>query len=164
MRRTMRDGMNLCMHELFRNRKRLYHEVPRWVKDGAVFFITINTRPREVNQLCHPEMSDTIRESIAFRIQSGAWWPERILLMPDHLHGLIAFNRNLKMKQIVEQWKRYLAFQLSIQWQKNFFDHRIRSVREFHLKSEYIAQNPVRKGLVSNPKDWPYSWSGWDLV
>jgi len=52
------------------------------------------------------------------------------------------------MDKVVSAWKRYLARQESIQWQRDFFDHRLRSRESLNQKSEYILQNPVRAGLV----------------
>ncbi len=42
-------------------------------------------------------------------------------------------------------------------WQKEFFDHLIRSGESYSEKWEYMRQNPVRAGLVSNADDWKYS-------
>ena len=41
-------------------------------------------------------------------------------------------------------------------WQKNFFDHRLRSEEEWEEKTHYIRQNPVRAGLVGSAEEWPY--------
>jgi REP element-mobilizing transposase RayT len=41
-------------------------------------------------------------------------------------------------------------------WQKDFFDHVIRSEESYSEKWLYVAQNPVRKKLVKRPEDWPF--------
>jgi len=43
-------------------------------------------------------------------------------------------------------------------WQKEFFDHLIRSNESYHLKWEYAKENPVRAGLVKESDEWP--WQG----
>jgi len=41
-------------------------------------------------------------------------------------------------------------------WQSGFFDHVLRSDESYQAKRLYIADNPVRAGLVTESKYWPY--------
>jgi len=43
-------------------------------------------------------------------------------------------------------------------WQEESFDHVLRSSESFAEKLEYVRQNPVRRGLVKNPEDYPWLW------
>jgi hypothetical protein len=43
-------------------------------------------------------------------------------------------------------------------WQDESFDHVIRHTESLEQKIEYVRQNPVRKGLVSRPEDYPWLW------
>src|SRR5258706_8755285 len=43
-------------------------------------------------------------------------------------------------------------------WQEESFDHVLRSDESFQAKTEYIRQNPVRRGLVKRPEDYPWLW------
>jgi putative transposase len=43
-------------------------------------------------------------------------------------------------------------------WQRGGgYDRNIWSAQEAHEKIGYIHKNPVRRGLVQNPADWPWS-------
>ena len=42
-------------------------------------------------------------------------------------------------------------------WQKRFWEHHIRGDEAFAACVRYCWINPVRHGLVGDPKDWPYS-------
>ena len=42
-------------------------------------------------------------------------------------------------------------------WQKNFFDHYMRTPKEFLETLEYIHENPVRRGLANDPEGWQWS-------
>ena len=42
-------------------------------------------------------------------------------------------------------------------WQPGFFDHLLRSDEPYAEKWNYVRNNPVRAGLVSNADDWPYA-------
>ncbi len=139
-------------------RKHLPHAVPSWVDVGAVYFITINCVPREVNQLATHETAHTVETSFLHYQNISKWWIHYLLLMPDHLHGLISFGRDVAMRRIIADWKPYLARENRIEWQRDFFDHRIRDEESLSEKWHYIRHNPVRKQLVSEPDEWPYQW------
>jgi len=42
-------------------------------------------------------------------------------------------------------------------WQRGFFDHVLRNDESYGKKWNYVQNNPVRAGLVSNADEWPYS-------
>ena len=42
-------------------------------------------------------------------------------------------------------------------WQGRFFDHALRTVKDYIDTIEYIHLNPVRRGLVKQPGDWKWS-------
>jgi hypothetical protein len=107
-------------------RKILRHEIPSWVPEGAT------------------------------RVDCGQWWPRLVLFMPDHLHALMVFPAAQDLPKVVRDWKRYTARNAGIRWQRDFFDHRIRNEQSLEEKWHYVAQNPVRAGLVVTPEDWPY--------
>ena len=81
-----------------------------------------------------------------------------MLLMPDHLHTLASFPPAKQMALSIGSWKRYLAKDLGIKWQRDFFDHRLRKNESLQQKTDYIIHNPVRAGLVLTADDWPYIW------
>jgi putative transposase len=45
---------------------------------------------------------------------------------------------------------------MGIEWQRDFFEHRLRSDESWREKANYILANPVRKGLVTEVSRWPY--------
>ena len=141
----------------------LDHDIPSWVAEDAVFFITVCCRQRHVNRLARPEMADKIRESLIYRQSLRQWWTMYALVMPDHFHALFVFGQGFEMKKVITDWKRFHAHHSKIEWQENFFDHRIRSDESLSEKIEYIRQNPVRQGLVARPEDWHYVWTSDDL-
>jgi putative transposase len=104
--------------------------------------------------LVAPETSASLLESADFYMQRGRWFSHLFLLMPDHLHALISFPRHERMSRVISEWKRYQTRQLHIQWQENYFDHRIRNTAEYFEKADYIRNNPVAKGLCEKPEEW----------
>ncbi|MFZ2089614.1 MAG: hypothetical protein WAU47_13665, partial [Desulfobaccales bacterium] len=43
-----------------------------------------------------------------------------------------------------------------ISWQKDFFDHILRKDESLPVVIRYVLENPVRKGLVSDWRDYPF--------
>ena len=44
-------------------------------------------------------------------------------------------------------------------WQRRFYDLNVWSEKKRLEKLTYMHNNPVKRGLVSQPRDWP--WSSW---
>jgi putative transposase len=43
-----------------------------------------------------------------------------------------------------------------LRWQSDHWDTRIRNPDAYEQKWLYVINNPLRKGLVAKPEDWPY--------
>jgi putative transposase len=140
-------------------RVRLPHDIPPDVTanpEDEVFFITICCLPRGENQLARPEVWQVIDETLRVREDRGDLRVRLVLAMPDHLHGLISITGNKTMPRVIASFKEWVAKQSGIRWQRDFFDHRIRSWESAAEKATYIRLNPVRAGLVSDEQAWPY--------
>jgi putative transposase len=87
-------------------------------------------------------------------------------VMPDHLHLLI-FPGKGNLLNLLNAWKGYTAHLLRKEglkgpcWQRGFYDHALRKEEDIQKAAEYIVNNPVRKGLVENWRDYPFSWHRW---
>ena len=136
-------------------RKPLQHIPPVAVHD-AWFFITLCCEHRGRNELCVPSVSPRLIEAATFYHLQRRWALHIFLLMPDHLHMIAAFPREENMSQVIRDWKRVTARRIQVNWQRNYFDHRVRPDEGLQQKTEYIRQNPVRAGLVGRAEDWPH--------
>ncbi|MBI5651678.1 MAG: transposase [Chloroflexi bacterium] len=86
-------------------------------------------------------------------------------LMPNHLHFLVSpgrdgisaltFTDQFKGKATNASWPVNWRGKL---WQPRYYDHIVRTEEDLQAISEYILNNPIRKGLVSNREDW--QWGG----
>jgi REP element-mobilizing transposase RayT/cytochrome c553 len=141
-------------------RKKLPHDRPLWTRpQDEVFFITVCCERRGKNQLCYAKPAREIFDSVEFRNQNDVCYAHLVLLMPDHLHALISFPSEQPMRQIMGDWKRLLATRLKIDWQRDFFDHRLRKEESFIEKADYIRANPVRAGLIDSSEEWRFIWT-----
>jgi putative transposase len=47
-------------------------------------------------------------------------------------------------------------------WQRRYWEHLVRDEEDYARHVDYIHYNPVKHGLVTQVKDWPYStFSRW---
>jgi putative transposase len=92
--------------------------------------------------------------AIAHNHDKLVWHCRLCLLMPDHLHAIMAFSREPGMKTLISNWKKFVATKSGVKWQRDFFDHRLRDNNELQEKTSYILMNPVRKGLCQRAEDW----------
>ncbi len=87
-------------------------------------------------------------------------------LMPDHLHLLIS-PRGANLSTTLSSWKSYTGHLLRKKglegscWQRGFYDHALRKEEDVERAAEYIVNNPVRKGLAENWRDYLFSWHKW---
>jgi putative transposase len=87
-------------------------------------------------------------------------------LMPDHLHVIVSPGEStLTLSKFLNIFKgRTTAVfrerkDLKKIWQRSGFDHVIRTEENLKGVIKYIRNNPVRKGIVENADDYPYSES-----
>ncbi len=138
-------------------RKTLPHESPSWVDPAKeIYFITICCRKRGLNQLTLPKISEPLIDTIRHRNDRGDWYAHIAMLMPDHLHLLLSFPREKPLQTTISKWKEWTAKKLRIEWQRDFFEHRLRRDESYREKANYIMLNPVRAGLIGSTEDWPY--------
>ncbi|MEM1084049.1 MAG: tRNA uridine-5-carboxymethylaminomethyl(34) synthesis enzyme MnmG [Verrucomicrobiota bacterium] len=141
-------------------RRTLPHTPPPWVDPvGDVFFLTICCKGRGQNQLAMADPWDLILDTFLKHEELGHWQPRFVLAMPDHLHALVTFGEDFALRKTIQSFKSWTAKHGGIAWQRDFFDHRLRSDESRVEKARYIEMNPVRAGLCRKPEEWPYRWT-----
>ena len=85
--------------------------------------------------------------------------------MPDHLHLLIEGKTDdADMRKFISVFKQKTAFYSHrrynlILWQPRFYDRVLRKDEATSIVVRYIFENPVRKGIVTDYLQYPYSGS-----
>ncbi|HEY2874979.1 MAG TPA: transposase [Reyranella sp.] len=84
-------------------------------------------------------------------------------IMPNHVHVLLTILPEHPLGPIVSSWKRFTARKANQQlgrsgafWQTEYWDRFVRNDAHFSGIEGYIDNNPVKAGLVGEPKLWPY--------
>ena len=87
---------------------------------------------------------------------------EAIVVLPDHWHCIWRLpegdgdysGRWREIKKFVT--RRIDNGQVPV-WQPRFWEHCLRDETDWRHHVDYIHYNPVKHGLVSRVRDWPYS-------
>ena len=104
-----------------------------------------------------------MRAIIAGWTSADAWIVGRFVIMPDHIHFFCApRDINVALKPWVKFWKSEVSKHWPKPsdhpiWQLDFWDTQLRRGESYDEKWDYVWRNPVRKGLVERPEDWPYA-------
>ncbi len=103
------------------------------------------------------------------------------VVMPEHVHLLIdeapkvppakviqvlkhRVSRMLRGKKRSAQGQLTLRFSGDLAdhrrfWQRRYYDFNVYSEKKLREKLNYMHENPVKRALVTHPRDWP--WSSW---
>lgn len=138
--------------------RRLHHAVPVWAGPGSYFHIRIRTARTNSRALIHSEVGPVLLDGVRNYHERGRWHALLFLLMPDHIHAILAFPAERHMSRVIGEWKHYVGKVTGTDWQVNYFDHRIRDRANLVKKYAYILRNPVVKGLCEREEDWPWVW------
>jgi putative transposase len=86
-------------------------------------------------------------------------------LMPDHVHFLLeGTSAGSNLIAFVSRWKQQTGYLFRDElpkgfWQRRFYDRILRSGDNSESVAWYIWMNPVQKGLVAQPHQYPFSRS-----
>ena len=82
--------------------------------------------------------------------------------MPNQLHLLVeGLREHSDLRQFVTEFKRRSGFQFRktdrwLLWQAGYYERVLRSDEAARDVATYIIQNPVRAGLVEDPRRYPF--------
>jgi putative transposase len=148
----------------------------RWRVAGGTYFFTVVTHERRsflIDDFARRALRDAfrvIRLRRPFRIDA-------IVLLPDHLHTIWTLPPNdhdyATRWQLIKRrfTKTYLSAgreegcrrhsQVSkgehSVWQRRYFEHTCRDEADLKRCADYVHVNPLKHGLVTRVRDWPWS-------
>ena len=135
------------------------------VGSARTFFVTTKTsqgRPLLQSERNATLMIDVLRGYVAarkFRVHD-------FVVMPNPVHLLITLGTDVTIEKAMQFIKGGLSYRLKKEfgyagevWQRGFSDERIKDRQSFLQHRVYIAENPVKAGLVYSPEKFPYCFS-----
>ncbi|MFH1541668.1 MAG: transposase [bacterium] len=149
---------------MYSNFKRKRNRASNFNYKGAYsYFLTIRTADKHKYFEEGLVVADIIeclrREADAFHFKVYAY-----CFMPDHLHLLLVGDYESELIRFMKMFKQKTSYNYkqkhgNVLWQKSYYDHIIRQKNKVNEMTAYIFYNPVKSGLVNDPKLYPYSGS-----
>jgi putative transposase len=103
--------------------------------------------------LRQPGSAKVVGDSLLF-FDNERYLMTDFVVMPNHLHLLVAFDEAEQMLPQCESWKRFTATKLNKVmgrkgrfWETEAFDHLVRSEEQWRYLRDYIADNPRKANL-----------------
>jgi REP element-mobilizing transposase RayT len=145
------------------------HRLPRYAYIGRVsvgFTVCLNEpRPLFTTNSIVDVFVDCLRRSYTKCEVNGVY-----CFMPEHVHTVVTgMSDDSDVLRSAEAFKQYSGWWLKqyrpdIKWQKSFYDRIVRSDKQLAALVRYTVNNPVRRGLVSDWRLYPFTGSiGVDL-
>ena len=128
------------------------------------YFLTILTKERDV----YFREAEIVSHLISLLLETAKSERFDILaycFMPDHLHILV-MGRDGKsdLKRFMDLFKQKAGYWFKkinnkSLWHISYYDHVLRKEESIESVITYMLENPVRRGLVQDFREYPFSWS-----
>lgn len=147
----------------------------RRARCGRMYFFTVVTYDRRP-VLCLEQSRIALREAILETRKLHPFSVVAWVLLPDHLHCIWELpesdsDYSTRWSLIKKGFSRRISGQIALPdqtvsrnkhrestvWQRRFWEHQIQCEQDFQAHCDYIHFNPVKHGLVTAARDWPFS-------
>jgi putative transposase len=88
------------------------------------------------------------------------------VVMPDHVHLLVTPDGRMTIEKAMQLIKGRFSYRLKRElgylgevWQRGFSEVSVCGEQSFRAHREYIAQDPVRAGLMKSSEEYPYCFA-----
>lgn len=154
----------------------------RWETAGDIRFVTFSTYRRTPLLTVEPTVAEKFLEQLGVVRRQAACAMYGYVVMPEHVHLMLrpsatpiaqvlhALKSRVARAQL-HAWRTSEPTQLASMvasngsarlWQRGGgFDRNVRTLDEFCREIRYMHENPVRRGLVREAHEWPWSSVHW---
>ncbi len=154
----------------------LYNERKRYFARYDALLDSLQHGP---DHLCKPEVAEIIRQEL-HHFDDKLYALQAYCIMPNHVHLLIDTGLQIPADWAPEdgEYLNYAPLEVIMKrlkgrsavlanralgrsgqfWQRESYDHYVRSERELNNILRYILDNPVKAGWVEQWEDWPYTY------
>lgn len=134
------------------------HGLIRYQQSGDFHFLTFSCYQRLPNlrSATARELFESALERVRLRFHIAV---AGYVVMPEHVHLLVSEPREGDLSSAVRSLKLSVSLRNTEKpfWQARYYDFNVRTENKFTEKLRYIHRNPVARGLVSKPEEWPWS-------
>ncbi|MBR7028264.1 MAG: transposase [Bacteroidaceae bacterium] len=112
--------------------------------------------------LKEPTIADIVQRALLYH-HGQKYRLIRWCIMPNHVHMLLEIPKWQTLSNIMHSIRSFTAHEANKKlqrrgkfWMEEYFDRYIRTEHHMVYAIDYIDYNPVKAGLVSSPKEWPW--------
>lgn len=102
--------------------------------------------------------------ALAFAAPQQRIYLRAFVVMPEHWHALFALIEPWTLPKFMHDMMSFVGAKIAdvlhrheTAWQDGYYETRIKTATQFEFVTNYIEQNPVKKGLVEKPEEWDAS-------
>jgi putative transposase len=132
----------------------------RFQEAESLHFVTFSCfhRLALLNETEAKKTVEMVLEQVRARHQARVY---AYVLMPEHVHLLVNEPPRIVLAQLLKAFKQITSRRLrggrEKFWQDRYYDSNLYGRKALSEVIRYIHRNPVKRGLVEKPEDWPWS-------
>ena len=132
----------------------------RYQTEGHFHFITFSCYRRlpYLNNNAARIVTETLIETLR---QRHGFYLFGYVLMPEHVRLLMSEPKRQPLSRTMNVLKTEISKKLKGErkqfWQRRYYDFNVLTHAKFVEKLRYMHRNPVKRGLVDTPEQWPWS-------
>jgi putative transposase len=137
----------------------------RYPNEGFPYLVTTVVKDRQPLFAEH-RCCQIVIDSISFLRTRLGHRVHAYVLMPDHMHLVVAPREGGNVSQVMHSLKLYTARQIGALsgskggiWQARFYERALRTPKDVQEALAYVHDNPVNARLAKSPED--YNWSSY---
>jgi putative transposase len=133
----------------------------RFQESCQLHFVTFSCYRRRP-LLCSPARREWVERALEGTRRGYRFFVTGYVVMPEHVHLLVSEPERRLLATAIQAMKQSVARRLALRsadpfWQARYYDFNVWSEDKRIEKLNYMHWNPVKRGLVSRPEDWPWS-------
>lgn len=135
-------------------------KLKRYQENGSDHFITFSCY-RRLPYLDDDRIRVTFEERLEWLRQRHEFYVFGYVLMPEHVHLFVSEPKRYKLASTINVLKVEVSKQVKGSrkqfWQTRYYDFNVLTQAKHVEKLRYMHRNPVKRELVAEPQDWPWS-------
>ena len=140
----------------------------RHSESGRIYLLTTVTARRRP-LFADWRLGRLVVRTMAYYEAQGAITSWAFVVMPDHLHWLLALEPGTELAGFMRSFKAHAARRINrargtpgrTVWQAGFHDHAVRREEDIRSLARYVVANPLRAGLVREIAAYPLWDAAW---
>jgi len=132
----------------------------RYQQAGELHFVTFSCY-RRLPLLASAQAKRWLEQALEQARRQYGFYVTGYVIMPEHVHLLVSEPERSTLARALQALKQSVARRLIGErehfWQARYYDFNVWTARKRIEKLRYMHRNPVKRGLVEKPEDWPWS-------